>query len=277
MLFLLHAHLFPINFIRQNANGINVSNIRQSGRVRKTIDYTFADFDQEIFDAVDLGEVKCKRRSYGISEISSENVGQFNSFASGTRHSKRRRCFEENDSDLKDCNYELPDLKKDPDLPKHPERHVYLRRHENGQKENAGSSSIEGDQREQQHESDEGKDDSIQNRDGPQSPNSETNHLCVINNSEGVRENILNGSDAENEESKLDYSTGDFLNHRSIVEPIHERQLKPEVNEENATQNKEIKTNKRELRKEELMSNICEIENVADIITTGDHTYSINL
>ena len=94
--------------------------------MRKTIDYTFAGFDQEIEDAVDLSKVNDKRYGYGRSETSSVPVD-------ATRRSKRMRYgFKESDSDSKDSDYELPDIKEDaaPELPKHPQRHVYLRRRE---------------------------------------------------------------------------------------------------------------------------------------------------
>ena len=119
---ILFAYLL-ISFIfllRQNASGINLSNIRQSGRVRKTVDYTFSEFDQEISDAVDRDG-----RGKRCGEIQ-----QAITATRGTRQSKRRRMlYSESDSD---SNYDPGSPVVEPQIPKHPERHVYLRRHENG-------------------------------------------------------------------------------------------------------------------------------------------------
>ena len=107
---------------RQNASGINLSNIRQSGRVRKTVDYTFSEFDQEINDAVDRDK---RNKRAGDQEIQPAIAA-----TRGTRQSKRRRMLY-NDSDS-DSNYDPGSPMVEPQIPKHPERHVYLRRHENG-------------------------------------------------------------------------------------------------------------------------------------------------
>lgn len=110
---------------RQKGSGINLSNIRQSGRVRKTVDYTFSEFDQEIFDAVDRdGRRKGEATTHG------------------TRQSKRRRMLY-NDSDS-DSNYDPGSPMVGPQIPKRPERHVYLRRHENDV-ENGNSDDVEED------------------------------------------------------------------------------------------------------------------------------------
>ena len=97
-----------------------MSNIRQSGRVRKTVDYTFSEFDQEIMDAVDRD--KANKRA-GV-------IPQCIASTRGIRQSKRRRMLY-NDSDS-DSNYDPGSPMVEPQIPKHPERHVYLRRHENG-------------------------------------------------------------------------------------------------------------------------------------------------
>ena len=99
-----------------------MSNIRQSGRVRKTVDYTFSEFDQEINDAVDRDK---RNKRAGDQEIQPSIAA-----TRGTRQSKRRRMLY-NDSDS-DSNYDPGSPMVEPQIPKHPERHVYLRRHENG-------------------------------------------------------------------------------------------------------------------------------------------------
>ena len=109
-----------------------MSNIRQSGRVRKTVDYTFSEFDQEIFDAVDRDG-----RRKGADQ-SSQSIATTH----GTRQSKRRRMLY-NDSDS-DSNYDPGSPMVGPQIPKHPERHVYLRRHENDV-ENGNSDDVEED------------------------------------------------------------------------------------------------------------------------------------
>ena len=121
-------------FFRQEAGGINLSNIRQSGRVRKTVDYTFSEFDQEILEAVDRDGRK--RRT----DESSQSI----TTTRGIRQSKRRRILY-NDSDC-DSNYDPGSPVVEPQMPKHPERHVYLRRHENGLKN--GNSNTEKDKQE---------------------------------------------------------------------------------------------------------------------------------
>lgn len=122
-------------FFRQEAGGINLSNIRQSGRVRKTVDYTFSEFDQEILEAVDRdsGNRRADQSSHSITATR------------GIRQSKRRRMLY-NDSDS-DSNYDPNSPMVEPQIPKHPERHVYLRRHENGV-EGANSDDIEKDKQE---------------------------------------------------------------------------------------------------------------------------------
>ncbi|XP_028401602.1 remodeling and spacing factor 1-like [Dendronephthya gigantea] len=103
---------------RKNPCGINLSNIRQSGRVRKTVDYTFSEFDQEIMEAVDRDGKKKQDVASSVVAIR------------GSRQSKRRRMLY-NDSDS-DSNYDPGSPIVEHEIPKHPQRHVYLRRHENG-------------------------------------------------------------------------------------------------------------------------------------------------
>ena len=98
-----------------------MSNIRQSGRVRKTVDYTFSEFDQEILEAVDRD---------GRNTRAAQNSQSITPARVGIRQSKRRRMLY-NDSDS-DSNYDPGSPMVEPHIPKHPERHVYLRRHENG-------------------------------------------------------------------------------------------------------------------------------------------------
>lgn len=112
-----HADIFFI--FRQNACGINLSNIRQSGRVRKTVDYTFSDFDQEIFEAVDR---------YGKNKGRHDQIQTVSEAVRPVRQSKRRRMLC-SDSDS-DSNYEPGSPMVNSQIPKHPERHVYIRRHE---------------------------------------------------------------------------------------------------------------------------------------------------
>lgn len=100
-----------------------MTNIRQSGRVRKTVDYTFSEFDQEILDAV-CRDTGWNKRS-GCSATSQSIAA-----TPGTRQSKRLRTLY-NDSDS-DSNYDPDSPMVDQQIPQHPERHVYLRRNENG-------------------------------------------------------------------------------------------------------------------------------------------------
>ncbi|KAK3733912.1 hypothetical protein QZH41_000982 [Actinostola sp. cb2023] len=136
---------------RLSKSGMNLSNIlqgpgsdeeqietiRRSGRARKTVDYTFRDFDEEIMDAVETDAKRPKldpemnghptgKPAFAVERFYSPSES---APAIGRRRSRRLKDLDSgSDSDSKLSEYEY-DGSTDDDRPKRPERHVYLRRH----------------------------------------------------------------------------------------------------------------------------------------------------
>lgn len=113
--------------------------IRRSGRARKTVDYTFRDFDEEILDAVEkdkkpsLGEGEMNGHPTGKPAFAVERFYSASSSKSSRRRSRRLKDLDSgSDSESKISDYEY-EGSTDEDRPKRPERererHIYLRRH----------------------------------------------------------------------------------------------------------------------------------------------------
>ncbi|XP_032234874.2 remodeling and spacing factor 1 [Nematostella vectensis] len=128
-------------------HGINLSNIlqgpgsdeetveqtRRSNRSRKTVDYTFKEFEEEIQDAVgrdkklkteeEMNGHPTGKPAFAVSQFYGDGAAR-----KRTRKSRRLRDLDSpSDSDSKTSEYEY-DGSSDEE-PKRPERHVYLRRH----------------------------------------------------------------------------------------------------------------------------------------------------
>ena len=243
--------------------------------MRKTIDYTFAGFDQEIEDAVDLSKVNDKRYGYGRSETSSVPVD-------ATRRSKRMRYgFKESDSDSKDSDYELPDIKEDaaPELPKHPQRHVYLRRREVEMSIESPTDDIQADENNEsdedvmvENEDVQGAQENVQNSENEDvQGNVQENVQNHENERHDIEENLENNKEEE-EEPSVNCST--ISNSENGLPLIQEKQPDRDTTEETLENVKENKTGNNKLTTEDVStSNSCKIENISEIVQSTVPTY----
>ena len=128
--------LFVVAFtLQKESDDEEDMGIRRSGRARKTVDYTFKDFDEDINEAVEKDRKRFKPGSEaetnGCEAANTHGIPVNMFYVSGhhTRRSRRLRDLDDpSDSESKTSEYEYQGSSDD-EGPKHPQRHVYLGRH----------------------------------------------------------------------------------------------------------------------------------------------------